>query len=150
MSTYTQIIYQIVFSTKYRNNVLIDAQKRQLLYKYIWGILKSNDCIAYEINGVENHLHIATHIHPMVSLSSLVKDIKVSSSIWIKQKGIFPEFIGWSIGYGAFTYTIKEKPALVGYIRKQEQHHLIKTFHKEYKEILQKHQVNFKEEYLLK
>lgn len=129
---------------------MINAQKRHLLYKYIWGVLKHNQCIAYEINGVENHLHIATHIHPMVSLSSLVKDIKVSSSLWIKENEVFPEFIGWTIGYGAFTYTIKEKAALVGYIRNQERHHMIKTFREEYKELLLKHGVTFKEKYFLK
>jgi len=148
MSTYTQIIYQIVFATKYRSKVLVDARKRHLLYKYIWGTLRKNKCVVYEINGVEDHIHIATHIHPMVSLSSLVKDMKVSSSLWIKQKGLFPGFIGWTVGYGAFTYTIKEKEALTGYIRNQERHHMIKTYPEEYEELLLKHQVKFKEKYL--
>jgi len=31
-------------------------------------------------------VHLATHVHPTVAVSSLVKDIKVSSSIWIKEK----------------------------------------------------------------
>ncbi len=98
---------------------------------------------------VEKHLHIATHLHPTVSLSSLVKDIKVSSSVRIKEKDLFPAFIGWGIGYGTFTYTIKEKSALVGYIRNQEKHHNIRTFREEYKDLMQKHQVNFKEKYML-
>ena len=122
---------------------MIDRRKRQLLYKYIWGVLKNNHCIAYEINGVEDHIHIATHIHPTVSLSSLVKDIKVSSSLWIKKNNVFPNFNGWAIGYGAFTYTIKEKDALVNYIRNQEKHHMIKAFDEEYKELLKKHKVDF-------
>ncbi len=148
MSTYTQIIYQIVFSTKYRHHTLKGSDNRQLLYKYIWGILKNKNCVLYEINGVENHLHIATHIHPSVALATLVKDIKVASSVWIKEQGIFPEFIGWAVGYGAFTYTIKEKPALMGYIRKQERHHMRKSYRKEYKELLNKHGVSYQEKYL--
>lgn len=148
MSTYTQIIYQIVFSTKHRDNTLIDPQNRKMLYKYIWGILKNKNCILYKINGVENHLHIATHLHPTVSLSSLVKSIKVSSSVWIKEHGVFPDFIGWAIGYGAFTYTIKEKDALVGYINKQEKHHKVKTFRAEYIELLEEHNVEFRDKYL--
>ena len=55
-----------------------------------------------EIPKAENHIHIATHVHPSVSVSSLVKDIKVSSSIWLKEQRIFPNFIGWQEGYGAF------------------------------------------------
>jgi REP element-mobilizing transposase RayT len=109
----------------------------------IWGVLRNNQCIAYEINGIEDHIHIATHIHPTVSLSSLVKDIKVSSSLWIKKNNVFPNFSGWAIGYGAFTYAIKEKDALVNYIRNQEKYHKIQTFDNEYKELLKKHKVDF-------
>lgn len=148
MSTYTQIIYQIVFATKYRDRVMIDGRKRQKLYKYIRGVLKNNKCVAYEINGIEDHLHIATHIHPAVSLSSLVKDIKVSSSLWIKKNRVFPGFTAWSAGYGAFTYTIKEKEALVNYIRNQEKHHMIQAFDKEYKELLNNHKVDFDPDFM--
>ena len=87
MSTYTQIIYQIVFSTKYRKPVFTKDKKEELL-KYINGVIKNKNCHLYQINVVDDHLHIVTHIHPTISLSSLVKDIKVSSSIYIKEKNI--------------------------------------------------------------
>ena len=102
MGTYTQILYQIIFSTKYREPVMIKANRVEL-FKYITGILENKKCKLYQINGVEDHLHILTHIHPSVSLSDLVKDIKVASSIFIKEKKLFPGFIGWQVGYGAFT-----------------------------------------------
>ncbi|MDI9338600.1 MAG: IS200/IS605 family transposase [Alphaproteobacteria bacterium] len=88
MSTYTQIIYQIVFSTKYREPVFTKDKKEELL-KYISGVIKNKNCHLYQINVVDDHLHIVTHIHPTISLSSLVKDIKVSSSIYIKEKKHF-------------------------------------------------------------
>jgi len=148
MATYTQILYQIVYSTKNREKVLL-KENREKLYRYIWGILKNKRCILYQINGVEDHLHIATHIHPMVSLASLVKDLKVSSSIWIKEQGLFPSFSGWQDGYGAFTYSIKEKEALVNYIKNQEKHHKTITFRDEYIKLLNDHEIEFDENYLL-
>jgi len=42
MSTYTQIIYQIVFSTKYRERTLKN-EVRDDLYKDIWGVLKNKE-----------------------------------------------------------------------------------------------------------
>ncbi|MCB0741409.1 MAG: transposase, partial [Chitinophagaceae bacterium] len=57
MSTYTQILYQIVFSTKYRKPVLL-KENRDKLFQYIAGILKNKNCFLYRINGVEDHLHI--------------------------------------------------------------------------------------------
>lgn len=148
MATYTQILYQIVFSTKNREKVLL-KENREKLFRYIWGTLKNKNCTLYQVNGTEDHLHIATHLHPTVSLSALVKDIKVSSSIWIKEQNIFPDFSAWQEGYGAFTYSTKEKSALINYIKSQETHHHVKTFREEFVELLTEHGINFDEKYLL-
>lgn len=119
------------------------------LYKYIWGILKNKKCTVYRVNGTENHLHLVTHIHPSVSVSSLVKDIKVSSSIWIKEQNIFPNFISWQEGYGAFTYHVSQKNALINYVKNQREHHHIKTFKEEFVELLKEHGIEFDDRYLL-
>ena len=119
------------------------------LYRYIWGVLKNKKCTLYRLNGTENHLHIVTHIHPSISVSSLVKDIKVSSSVWIKEQGIFPNFISWQEGYGAFTYHISQKDALINYVKSQREHHHIKTFKEEYIELLKEHGIEFDEKYLV-
>lgn len=148
MSTYTQILYQIVFSTKNREQTL-DKNNQKELYQYIWGVLKNKNCHLYQIGGVTDHVHILTHLHPSISLSSLVKDVKLSSSEIIKAHNIFPEFAGWQEGYGAFTYSIKEKDSLIKYIKNQEEHHLNKSFKEEYIELLRAHQIEFDEKYLL-
>ena len=148
MSTYTQILYQIVFSTKGRETTLSNPN-RQELFKYISGILNNKNCHLYRINGVEDHLHIVTHLHPSVSLSSLLKDIKLASSEHIKKSGLFQNFRGWQDGYGAFTYSIKEKDRLIEYVKNQEEHHKTKTFKEEYIELLKEHGIVFDEKYLL-
>jgi len=103
----------------------------------------------YQINGVADHIHIATHLHPTISLSSLVKDVKVSTSLWIKEKHIFPNFNSWQEGYGGFTYSIKDKEALVNYIKNQADHHRVKSFREELIELLKEHGIEFDERYLL-
>lgn len=148
MSTYTQILYQIVFSTKYRGKTLT-KNNRDELFKYISGLLKNKKCHLYIINGVEDHIHIITHIHPTISLSSLVKDIKVASSLHIKEKNLFLDFKSWQEGYGAFTYSIKEKDRLIEYVKNQEEHHKIKAFKDEFIELLNEHGIEFDEKYLL-
>ena len=148
MNTYTQILYQIVFSTKYREPILIKPN-REALFKYIWGVIKNKNCHLYRIYGVEDHIHILTHLHPAVSLASLVKDIKVSSSLYIKEHQLFNGFTNWQSGYGAFTYSIKEKNRVINYIKNQEEHHRKKTFREEYIDLLKEHGVDFDEKYLL-
>ncbi len=148
MSTYTQILYQIVFSTKNREKTLLH-ENREELFRFIWGILKNKKCILYQINGVADHIHIATHLHPSISLSSLVKDIKVSTSLWIKENRVIPGFTAWQEGYGGFTYSIKEKEILVNYIKNQAEHHRVKSFREEFIELLLDHEIEFDEKYLL-
>ena len=147
MSSYTQIIYQIVFSTKDRENS-ITKEYKEILYKYIWGILENKKCHLYRINGIENHIHIVSSLHPGVALADLIKDIKVVSSSMIKEKQIFPMFNGWQVGYGAFTYSIDAKENLIEYVKNQEEHHKKETFIEEYKRLLQEFNIDFDERYL--
>ncbi|TDE18563.1 IS200/IS605 family transposase [Dyadobacter psychrotolerans] len=147
MSTYTQILYQIVFSTKEREPVLL-KENRPLLFKYIYGILKNKNCHLYRINGVSDHIHILTSLHPSVSLSSLVKDIKISSSVFLKENNLFTGFSGWQEGYGAFTYSFGEVNILIEYVKNQEQHHKKITFREEFIAMLNEQQIRFDEKYL--
>ena len=148
MSTYTQILYQIVFSTKNRESTLIKSDRSEL-FRYIFGILRNKKCHSYRINGVEDHIHILTHLHPSVSLSGLVKDIKLASTNHIKSKSLFKNFHGWQAGYGAFTYSIKEKDRLIVYIKNQEEHHRHITFTDEFIKLLKENNIEFDERYLL-
>jgi len=122
MSTYTQILYHIVFSTINREVCLSEA-RRPDLYRYVLGIIKNNHTQLYRINGTEDHVHLLSRLHPRVSLADFVKDIKVGTSNWIKQKKLFLRFSHWQEGYGAFTLSIREKDAVIEYIKNQEEHH---------------------------
>jgi REP element-mobilizing transposase RayT len=148
MNTYTQILYQIVFTSKNHEKTLF-TENRQELYKYIWGILENKKCHLYRIGGISDHIHIVTHLHPIVSLASLVKDIKVASATYIKNNNLFPKFSGWQDGYGGFTYSYNEKDRLIEYVKSQEQHHKIKSFKEEFIELLNEHGIGFDEKYLL-
>ena len=148
MATFTQIYYHIVFSTKNREPVLL-ADKRDNLFRYTWGILKNKDCHLYRIGGVEDHVHILTSLHPTIALADLVKEIKTSTSSWIKDENIFPGFTHWQDGYGAFTVSHSDKDAVIEYITGQEEHHKRVSFKDELREFLIRHGVKFDEKYLV-
>ena len=147
MSTYTQIYYHIVFSTKDRVPCLT-ADKREDLYRYIWGILKNKKSHLYRINGVEDHIHILTSLHPTMSLANLVKEIKISTSKWNKENAVFPAFRHWQDGYGAFTVSHGDKDGVIEYIKGQEDHHGRTSFRVELRELLATFGVEFDEQYL--
>jgi REP element-mobilizing transposase RayT len=148
MSTYTQILYQIVFSSKDGESTLKESGHIRL-YNYIWGILKRKKCHLYRIGGVENHIHIVTHLHPSIALANLVKDIKLGASDFIKSENLFPSFRGWQEGYGAFTYSVSAKYNLIEYVNNQKEHHRRISFKEEYISLLREHGIDFDDKYLL-
>lgn len=146
MSTYTQILYHIVFATKNREPAL-DKQRREDLYKYFGGIIQKRDGHLYRIGGTEDHVHILCSIHPTVALADLVKEIKVASSQWIKAEKIFPVFRNWQSGYGAFTCSAESKAQIVEYIQNQEQHHRNESSADELKRLLAASGIEYNADY---
>lgn len=146
MSSYRQILYHIVFRTKNSEKTLAFEHCDEL-YKYIWGILKAKNCILYRINGMEEHIHLLTDLHPSIALADLLRDVKTSSSLWLKAHPDFPDFKGWSEGYAALTYAYRDKDIIVGYIKNQKEHHKAFSFNDEYRKLLEEHGVSIDERY---
>ena len=147
MSSYTQILYHIVFATKGRRRVL-DKPRRDDLFRYLWGVVKNHDSHLYRIGGVEDHVHILSSLHPSVALADFVKDLKVASSKWIKDERVFPEFEAWQEGYAALTCSWAERDGLIEYIKGQEEHHRTVPFLDEYREMLRKAGMDLDERFL--
>jgi putative transposase len=135
MSSYRQLLYHLVFRTK-ESLPTIKQDHSDQLYAYITGIIKNKNSYLYRINGVENHLHILTDLHPSVALADFVREIKVSSSVWMKSSGNFPIFHGWADGYGSFACSYMDLGRLADYIKNQQEHHRKKTFEEEYRNLL--------------
>ena len=107
MSSYRQHLYHIVFRTKHSMPTIKQDHVNEL-YAYITGIVKNKNGHLYRINGVENHIHVLTDMHPSIAPADFMREIKASSSLWMKNSMLFPSFIGWEEGYGSFTCSYKE------------------------------------------
>ena len=147
--SYTQLLYHIVFRTK-GNKKTINEQNEKELYAYIFGYIKNKKSILYRINGTENHIHLLIDLHPTLSLSGFMRDLKEASSKWLKQNSNFPRFEFWAEGYGAFTYSIKEKDTIINYIKNQKEHHKTVSFKEEFRAFLEENGVEIDERYFLK
>jgi putative transposase len=149
MSTYTQILYQIVFGT-YDYAPFLNSENENILFSYIAGILKKKSCHSYIVGGASNYIHIITHIHPTEAPAFLVKDIKLAShKMILDNRELFSHFTGWQVGYSCFTYHISSKEKLIRYVENQRTHHKIFSFKEELKELLNEHSVDYNEDYLI-
>ncbi|MBK0381947.1 IS200/IS605 family transposase [Pedobacter sp. SD-b] len=145
--TFSQIYIQIVFAVKARNS-LIKPDWEDELYKYITGIVQNKGQKLLAINGMPDHIHILIGMKPNCCLSDLVREIKKSSNEMIKQKKFVEGLFAWQEGYGAFSYSHSALDNVIKYIVNQKEHHKKKTFKREYKEFLEKFNVDYKEEFL--
>ncbi len=146
MSSYRQILYHIVYGTK-RNEKTLLTEHRKELFAYIMGIIKNKGCHVYRINGMEEHVHLLTDLHPSIALADYIRDIKTSTSLWLKQNKKFPAFKGWAEGYAAFTYSNRDKEMIINYIKNQHEHHKKVTFKEELMNLLVEQGIEIDERY---
>lgn len=146
-NTYTQLYFHIVFAVKFRKNQIAEKWKNDL-YKYITGIIANKNQKLMYINGMPNHIHLLISTKPDCNLSDLIRDVKSSSSKWINDNQYVSGRFQWQLGFGAFTISQSGLDRVINYIKNQEKHHLQKTFQDEYTDLLKKHEIEFKSEYI--
>jgi putative transposase len=146
-NTYTKLYIQFVFAVKYRESLIEKTWKNEL-YKYITGIVQNNKSKMLCVNGMEDHIHIFIGYKPSVPIPDLVKDIKVASSLWIKEKKLAKGKFNWQEGYGAFSYRLRDVDEICKYIQNQEIHHKKKNFRDEYTVLLRDFAVDYDDKYL--
>jgi len=146
-NTYSQINIHCVFAVKGRENI-IAKNFRDELHRYMSGILKNDGVFPLAVGGWKDHIHVFFELQPDLKIAELMRMLKATSSKWINQKRFVTGKFQWQEGYGAFSYSRSQRHSVIKYIMKQEEHHSKRTFKEEYIDLLQKFQVEYKDEYV--
>jgi REP element-mobilizing transposase RayT len=146
-NTYSQMYVHIVFAVRNREN-LIQKKHKEELQKYITGIVTNHGQKLLAINCMPDHTHIFIGFKPNICISDLVRDIKTSTSIFIKDKKFTNYKFYWQEGFGSFTHSHLQLTTVINYILNQEEHHKRNSFKDEYLELLAKFDVDFDSQYL--
>ncbi|MBN1111819.1 MAG: IS200/IS605 family transposase [Bacteroidales bacterium] len=137
----SQIYIHLVFGTKNRFPFLNNAI-REKLHIYIDNGLKDLDSPAVTINSVFDHIHILLRLSKTVTISQIAKEIKVSSSKYIKHlDGGVPNF-QWQKGYGAFSVSSSKVDVVKRYIQNQKKHHLGANYKEEMETFFEHYNIN--------
>ena len=146
-STFTNLIFHIVYSTKYRKST-IDADVRERLYEYMGGIIREQKGVQLEIGGMPDHVHILAKLSPTIAISDALRDIKANSSKWMNET-IRPSIpFAWQRGFGAFSVSQSHVDLVTEYIRNQAVHHEKRSFKDEFIQLLQRHGIEFDRKYV--
>lgn len=146
MSTWLSLHYHIVFSTKHRE-AFIGPAIRPRLHEYLGGIVKGLGGETHGIGGVADHVHLLVSLRATHCLADFMRELKKSSSSWMKETGGVPGF-SWQDGYCALTVSPSARSAVHDYISRQEEHHRKRTFREELREFLDKAGILYRPEYL--
>ena len=147
--SYTQTFYHIVLRTHRSIPAIVEDCEREL-YSYMLGFIYNKDGHLYRIGGMPDHVHLFVSLPATLSMSKFVQELKIVTSKWLKANPHFPLFDRWSKEYAGFSYNLRDKNMIVGYIAKQKEHHRRVTFAEEYRQFLIENAVDIKEEYFLK
>ncbi|MEE8142434.1 MAG: IS200/IS605 family transposase [Planctomycetota bacterium] len=146
-NTYTNLLYHIVYSTKHREPLITPAL-RENLYSYIGGIIRGESGTLLQIGGMPDHLHLVTRFKSEPSVAQMVKTFKAKSSKWVNEQPNRPGRFSWQTGYGAFTVSPSQLEKVIRYVRCQEEHHRIVSFKEELVLLLDRHGIEYDEQYL--
>jgi putative transposase len=138
----------LIFSTKERFPFLSDERMRTDMQAYLATVLRSYDCETIVVNGTANHVHALFALSRKYSISSVVKEIKRTSSGWVKEVSPALRKFHWQNGYGAFSVSQSHVGRVCRYIENQERHHRRRTFEDEYREFLKKYEIKYDERYV--
>ena len=138
----------LIFSTKDRFPFLRDKVLRGEMHAYLAEVLRTHDCETLIVGGVEDHAHSLFALSRTHSIASVVKEVKRTSSGWIKTTSRTLSKFHWQAGYGAFSVSQSNLTAVIRYIENQEEHHRRVTFQDEYRAFLKAYGVEFDERYI--
>ena len=143
-----KILLHLVFSSKERRPFLKDHALREELHRYLGGILTNLECQPLIIGGVEDHVHLLFALSRTCTLADAVKELKRSSTVWLKTKSPMLSDFAWQNGYGVFSIGQSQVEDVRAYIAGQEEHHRKISFQEEFRRLLQRYEIAFDERYV--
>lgn len=142
MSTFTNLLFHIVYSTKYRK-LMIEKSWQDDLYGYVGGIVRDHKGTLLCMGGVSDHVHLLAKLSPTIAVSDMLRLIKSNSSKMVNETMRLRIPFEWQPGYAAFSVSESQYERVRDYILNQEEHHRKKTFQEEFIELLEKHNVTY-------
>lgn len=121
---------------------MIQPEWEDTLYKYTTGIIQNRGHKLLAINGMPDHIHIFIGYLPSDSVSNLVREVKKSTTQFIRDQKYLQALFQWQNGYAVFSNSRSQIHRVCNYIQNQKAHHLKKRFEAEYMDILKEQGVD--------
>ena len=118
------------------------------MHAWLGGATRELGCPSMLVGGVEDHVHLLARHGRTISQADWVKELKRTSSIWIKERAPAEADFAWQSGYGVFSVSASKLDAVRDYISGQAEHHRKRSFQDEFRALLKKHGETWDERYV--
>ena len=139
--------FHLIWSTKNRA-LWIDTEIQADLYAYMGGIVKNHSGSLIEIGGMPDHVHLLINLRNLEKYSSLIRDVKAHSTMWIHKKFPVLRDFEWQEGFGSFTLHFSLVDNVRNYIQNQEKHHQSMTYEQEYLKFLEAQNIDYDDRFV--
>ena len=146
-STYLSLHYHLIFSTRNREEFLIETIRLRM-HEYLAGTVLGLKGHCRAVGGTADHVHLLVGLGATHTLSDFVRELKKASSKWARGEEFSSKF-AWQEGYAVFTVSASGAGAVQRYIANQEEHHRIRSSRDELKMMLEKSGLVYDESYLV-
>jgi REP element-mobilizing transposase RayT len=118
------------------------------MHAYLSEMFRKQGCETLIVGGVEDHTHSLFALSRTHAIAGVIKEVKRTSSGWIKGASRKLSKFHWQGGYAAFSVSQSNLVNVIRYIENQEEHHKRVTFQDEYRAFLNAYGIEFDERYI--
>ena len=110
------------------NSVLLRTDDLQRVHAFMSEVLRKAGVRYVVVGGIENHVHVMGDFPVSKAVSVIVRDVKVATSMWLKQCRAEYARFGCQRGFGYRSVSADRYLQVKGYILHQRRHHEKKDF----------------------
>ena len=136
--SFIKVYIHFVWSTKNRVPYLATRELRKKMWKHILENGKKKGIYIDFVNGYTEHCHCLVSLGDDQTLRKTMQLIKGESSFWINKEQLIPDKFDWQDEYFAVSVSESIIDKVRNYIKNQEKHHSIQSYHQEYDEMIEK------------
>ena len=92
-----------------------------------------------------DHVHALVDLPTNLAIEDVAQLLKGASSHWINSNDLVDGKFAWGRGYGAFSVSESKLGDVTAYIAGQAEHHRVRTFCEEIKELVERHGLQWHE-----
>ena len=123
VSAFHQLYYHLIWGTYNRIEMIEDCIEKDLK-KLIKDKVTEKNSELLCFGCTNDHVHILVRLHPAVSVSEVIGEVKGYSSYVISNQFHRQIDFRWQGGFGALSVSRKDIPRLRQYIENQKEHHM--------------------------